>query len=213
MVPATRPTPVVVGILLAAGRSARFGSTKQLARWNDEPLVRRIAREAMASTLAGLVVVLGHDADDVARAIADLDVRATLNEDYAAGQSTSIRRGLDALPPEAAAAMFITCDQPLLTAAVIDRLLEAFREGGADAVVPAVAGSRRSPAIFARALFADLRALEGDTGGRGVLSEHAAAVREVAFADGAPFEDVDTTDAFRALRETARKSDHASQSD
>jgi molybdenum cofactor cytidylyltransferase len=210
--PAAHTSPVVVGILLAAGRSARFGSTKQLARWDGEALVHRIAREARASTLAGLVVVLGHDAEDVSRTIADLDVQVTFNADYAAGQSTSIRRGLDALPPEASAAMFITCDQPLLSTAVIDRLLAAFREGGADAVVPAVHGSRRSPVIFAKALFADLRALRGDTGGRGVLLEHAATVREVAFPDGAPFQDVDTPDAFLALRETPRTPEPGSQS-
>lgn len=197
---------VVVGILLAAGQSSRFGSTKQLARWDDdEPLVRRIARQALASSLGGLVVVLGHDAEAVAHALSDLAVRTTLNDGYAEGQSTSIRCGLDALPPDAGAAMFITCDQPLLGAAVIDRLVETFLAGDAEAVVPAVNGERRSPVIFGRSLFDDLRALEGDTGGRGVLRRHADRVREVAFDDGRPFEDVDTPDAWQALRETARR--------
>ncbi|MDX1389779.1 MAG: nucleotidyltransferase family protein, partial [Acidobacteriota bacterium] len=132
----------VSGVVLAAGPSRRFGRhpPKQLARLGGRVLVRRIAEEAIASKLCQVVVVVGFAAERVEQALAELPVVIVRNPDYATGQSSSVRVGLEAVDRAAAAAMFLPVDQPCLTADVIDALLDQRQRTGAAIVVPSHAG-------------------------------------------------------------------------
>lgn len=198
-------------MVLAAGLSRRFGDDppKQLAPFpsgaegNSEPLVRRAVRCALASEAAGVVVVLGHRRREVEAALAGLPVAFAVNSDPAAGLGTSVAAGAAALPAEAEAAFFLPCDQPLLTPAVLEHLLAAFRrrrgEPGAPPpiVVPAAPAScgaprRGSPVTFDAAYFPALRALSGRRGGREVMARHPDAVVEVELADDLALRDADT---------------------
>lgn len=196
---------MISAVLLAAGASSRFGDeVKQLARWRGETLVHRAARVALEAGCAPVIVVVGHRGAEVAAAVADLPVRIRENGRWVEGQSTSVRAGLAGVPSGAEGVIFLPCDQPLLTAGVLRRLVERAElgEGGhrgeIDAVVPTVGGERRAPVLFNRHAFTALETLTGDAGGRRVLGA-LAAVREVPFADPDPFRDVDTPEAFEAL--------------
>lgn len=170
-----RGFPFVSGVLMAAGASQRLGRTKQLLRFRGETLLRRAAREALSSRLAELVVVLGHEAERLRPELAGLNVRIVENADYAQGMSSSLRAGLEAISPQAEAALFLVSDQPRAEASLIDRILTAYAEARPDAeakpdaVVP-VAGSRPgNPVLVDRRHFPALMALRGDVGGRPVV--------------------------------------------
>ena len=79
----------------------------------------------------------------------------------------SVLRFAPAVSQDAAGAMFMVCDQPDLTAAIIDHLLDAFAHTNAAIVVPTAAGRRGSPVTFRRRLFTELAALEGDGAAHG----------------------------------------------
>jgi len=187
---------VIDGILLAAGLSRRFGRPKQLVPWRGKPLVVHMAETALASRLRHVVVVLGHAAHDVRRALLPLlrdpRLRVVFNADYEEGQASSIRRGLRALEPGAEAAMFLTCDQPLLTAPLLDALIEAFAAHRPLICYPVHGGVRGSPVIFAAELFPELMALSGDVGGRVLIEKYRARVHEQAIPSAKPLADVDT---------------------
>lgn len=195
----------VSAVVLAAGTSERFGGElpKQLHSFRGETLVRRAARVALASAAAEVVMVTGHRADDVERAVAGLDVRVVRNPDHARGQSTSVRAGLAAIDPRSAGALFVPCDQPLLDAATLDRLIARFAElppqRGPWAVAPAYRGRRGSPVLVGRGLFAALEELAGDVGGRRVLAARPDRVVVVEVDDAAPLADVDTLAELHAL--------------
>jgi CTP:molybdopterin cytidylyltransferase MocA len=79
VVATARSDAVPTGIVLAAGRSRRLsrvtgGGSKMLYRLGGEPLVARAARSLLALGLERVLVIVGHDADDVAAA-ACLDPR------------------------------------------------------------------------------------------------------------------------------------------
>jgi molybdenum cofactor cytidylyltransferase len=194
----------VSGVILAAGLARRFGAPKQLTVVDGRALVRRIADEACRSRLAEVIVVVGHEATAVQGALAGADVRIVENTAFQRGQSTSVRAGLAAVAPEALGAMFLVADQPALHAPLIDQLLDVFERTGGPIVVPAYGHRRGSPVTFARALFPELLALRGDTGGRPVIVAHPADVIEVAIGSEEPLADIDTPDDLARWLEAQR---------
>lgn len=187
----------VDALVLAAGRSSRMGGpNKLLATLDGVPLVRRAAEAALASRAASVTVVTGHMAEVVEAALAGLDVAIRHNPDYAEGLSTSLKVGIAALPAEAEAAVVMLGDMPRVTAATVDRLIDAYEPArGALAVVPTHAGARGNPTLISRRFFPDLAAVTGDVGARHVLKTYPEAVVEVEM-DEAVTLDLDTPEAL-----------------
>jgi molybdenum cofactor cytidylyltransferase len=163
---------VIAGIVLAAGQSSRLGRPKQLLPVHGEPLIRHTLRQVLASSLDQVILVIGHEADEVRAAVADLPVACVFNPDAAVGQSTSLRAGLAALSPDVEAAVFILGDQPGVDPAVIDALVTAWRTSGAAVAAPRYEDRMGNPVLFDRRVFPELAALEGDTGARPVVRAH-----------------------------------------
>ena len=147
-------------VLLAAGRSRRMGSPKQLLDVGGSPLLRRAAQSALASRCRPVVVVCGASAETVSRAVADLDVQVVRNADWEQGIGTSIRCGIEAISmSDVDAVVLALADQPLLTAGAFDRLVETWGSGGLPIVASEYGDTLGVPALFDRSFFADLLAL------------------------------------------------------
>lgn len=192
----------VSGVVLAAGASSRFRGVKQLLELEGRPLARRVVEAALGSRLAEVIVVLGHASDRVTRTLEGLKVRIVDNPDYRLGQSTSVVAGLSQVMPNAAAAVFMPADQPLLSSHLIDRLIDVHQEGGKIGV-PVYDGRRGAPVLFDRGFFAELKDLEGDAGGRNLLPRYAAQIVEVRVEDPRELADIDTRDDLRRFEQMA----------
>ena len=151
----------VHGLLLAAGTSSRFGeANKLLAEVEGEPIVRRAAETLLASSLASVTVVTGHEAGRVRSALADLDVTVVHASDYDAGQGHSVARGVAAVReahPDATGVLVALGDMPDVSALSVDRLVAAF------------GGERGNPVLFGAEYFDALATTAGDTGARALL--------------------------------------------
>ncbi len=204
----TGPRSAVAGIVLAAGRSTRFGANKLTAPFRGRPLVRWPVEAALASRLDPVVVVLGNEAAEVEAALSDLldgtRLRTVVNPDFAAGQSGSVVAGLRAVDGACRAAMFLMGDQPLLNARIIDALLAAHEAAGKDICHPVCGGRRRNPVIFSQRLFPEILRLTGDVGARALIARRPEATATVPFDDEAPFRDVDRLDDLARLEAGAR---------
>jgi molybdenum cofactor cytidylyltransferase len=177
------------------------GPNKLLADVGGRPLVRIAVEEALASRAQPVVVVTGHQREQVEAALKGLPVILAPNPDFAQGLSTSLKAGLAALPAGADGAIVCLGDMPQVDAGLIDRLVAAFEpEKGALVVVPTIAGKRGNPVVWSRRFFADLSRLDGDVGARHLIGAYPEAVVEVPVTGRAAFVDVDTPDALRAVR-------------
>ena len=192
----------VAAIILAAGRSTRMGGpNKLLAEIGGKPLVRIAVEEALGSRARPVIVVTGHQREQVEAALKDLDVTLVHNPDFGLGLSTSLKAGIAAVPAEADGAIVCLGDMPQVDASLIDKLIAAFDpERGALVVVPSIEGKRGNPVVWSRRFFSDLAALEGDIGARHLIASYPEAVTEVPLSDRAALVDVDTPDALRALK-------------
>lgn len=190
---------MVSGILLAAGMATRLGSNKMLLELNGRKLIQHGVETALASRLEELIVVVGHEAERVRRALRGFAVTIVYNENYAQGQSTSLRAGLGAVSSRAKAALILLGDQPRVSAHLIDRLLATYEITGAPIVAPAYQGERGNPVLFDRSLFPELLAVSGDQGGREVVARHRERMVTVPLASPDLTLDVDTWEDYQRL--------------
>ncbi len=190
--------------MLAAGRSTRLSGPrpKQLLDWRGEPLVRHVVRQAQASNLALVVVVVGHAAHEIQRALSGLGVEIVRNARLAEGQSASVQAGLERLEqlaPACGAAAFLPADLPYLEAALINRLIATWEASGAPIVLPAFQGRRGAPVLFDRRLFGELATIAGDAGGRQLFPAHESEIVEVELESVTPLLDIDTKEDLERL--------------
>jgi molybdenum cofactor cytidylyltransferase len=183
----------VAAIILAAGRSSRFGEANKLLEEIDgEAMVARVAALALASRARPVIVVTGFEAERVAAALNESGTTIVHNPDYAQGMSTSLRAGLRALPGESDGALILLGDMPRVNPSVFDALLAAFAANGTESIcVPVHAGRRGNPVLWGGAYFAEMMQLSGDRGAKQIMRLHPGKVVEVEVATSAIFEDVD----------------------
>jgi molybdenum cofactor cytidylyltransferase len=152
--PAQSPLLKIGAVLLAAGAGSRLGGRpKSLLELDGTPLIRRISITLSDAGIDAVVVVLGHHADAIERAVQDLPVRLMRNPSPDDGPASSLRIGLRALKPDVDAVIVLLADQPLITATDITDLVEPFKSrGDRQMVVPRVDGEPGNPVIIDAAL-------------------------------------------------------------
>ena len=203
--------PRIGALLLAAGQSRRMGGpNKLLAEIDGVPMVARVAQRLLASRARPIIAVLGNQADAVDAALGKLPVERVRNPDFAAGLSTSLKRGIAALPPELDGVIVCLGDMPLISGRHLDRLIAAFNplEGRA-IIVPTRRGKRGNPVLWSKRFFAQMTELAGDVGAKHLIGEHADLVAEVEMDDDAVLVDIDTPEALDALRQRRKPAGEA----
>jgi molybdenum cofactor cytidylyltransferase len=165
----------VGAILLAAGGSTRLGRPKQLLMYRGRTLLRHAVEQALASRARPLVVVLGADevrCQQELSGFAATEVVIARNPDWAVGMGSSIATGVTTLiarAPDVWAAIIVLCDQPLVTADVLDTLIARHTDAPDATVAAHYAGEPGVPALFPRARFDELARLDGASGAKRLL--------------------------------------------
>ncbi len=179
-------------ILLAAGSGSRFGGGKLTTILDGKPLITHPLEALHDSPVEETVVVVGANAERLSEVCKPYGVRIVDNPDWEEGQSTSVRAGLQAMSPDARAAVVLLGDQPLITAEAVSKLVETF-ESGSEVAVATYDGKRRNPVLFARSVWTTLIGeLSGDEGARSFLQKHPDIVMEVPCDEVGHPADVDT---------------------
>ena len=186
---------MISGVVLAAGTSSRFGSTKQILVLGSKPLVVHAIDALRDAGVGELIVVVGHDRDAV-EAVLPPDVRVVPNPAYRDGQATSLAAALHEVAEDSEAAIVLQADQPGVTAGDLRALIAGFR-----ATRGQIARLRYvdapGPALLSREIYAEAGHLHGDAGARLLIGSHPEWVHEVPVERHAP-PDIDTPEDFEA---------------
>lgn len=202
-------TAVIPALVLAAGRSSRMGRAKATLPIDDAggTFLTRIVRTFLDAGVDDVIVVVGHDAQAIvdAFAVSELRARFVENRDYDRGQLSSMVAGLSIADRPGVAAVLVTLvDVPLVSAATVRAVVEAYRRTGVPVVRPTSGTRHGHPLLIDRSMFAALRAADPETGAKPIVRAHASAAGDIAIDDEGAFLDIDTPDdyvrAFRGLR-------------
>ncbi|WP_411074467.1 NTP transferase domain-containing protein [Streptomyces sp. cmx-4-7] len=189
-------SPVVAGLLLAAGGGRRLGERpKALLTHRGRPLVEHAVGVLRAAGCEVVHVVLGASADAV-RERAELPGCVLVdNPEWAAGMGSSLRVGLASLaadPRGVDAALVSLVDQPGIGAEAVARVRAAY--GSRDSLAAASYDGRRGhPVLFGAGRWAGIaETAVGDRGARDYLVAHRDALTPVDCSDVADPYDIDT---------------------
>lgn len=190
-------------IILAAGASTRMGRPKLLLPYGGRTFMRHTAETAAASLCRPILVVLGAYANQLQDEIDDLPVRSVINERWADGIGSSIQVGVETLNTDGRAALtaalvLMLCDQPYVTAAVINDLVMAYHLNGKGIVASEYNSTLGVPALFGRKYFAELSTLRGAAGAKHIIAAHTSDVVPVPFPKG--MTDIDTPEDYQQLQ-------------
>ena len=204
---APRQAPTIAAIVLAAGRSRRMAPHNKLliADRTSKTMLARVVDNVLSSHARPILVVTGHMASDIERALTGKPVRFVHAPDYGDGLAASLRAGIAAVPPECAAAIVCLGDMPLVTGRMIDRLLAAYDpDSGKRIVLPTFNGKQGNPMLWDRSFFSEILAITGDSGARFLVGKYLEQVAEVEMGDDAVMRDFDTPESLATLPERLR---------
>ncbi len=193
---------MIAGLILAAGRSQRMGSSKLTLPWKDgQTVVEAVVAALRAGGLERVLVVVGGDRQAVERALAVYEVEVVENPDYAQGEMlASIQVGLRAMGEAPQAAMLTPGDLPAIQPATVRAVAAAWTSSKDPLCVPVHDGRRGHPVLVPRRYWPDLLSLGPGDSLRTFLRLHADEIRRVEVPDAGIHADVDTPEDYRATR-------------
>ena len=184
----------VVGILLAAGYSTRFGANKLLAplpagAHEAGMAVAAVAARRLAEALPEPIAVVRPRAQKVSQLLREVGCRTVVCKNAAEGMGTSLAAGIRAAR-DADGWVIALADMPYVRAATIRRIALALEEGALIAA-PSCGGERGHPVGFARRFLDELLALKGDEGARHILRTYPGSITVYETADRGVLQDID----------------------
>ncbi len=189
---------MINAIVLAAGQSQRMGTCKALLSFGQTTFLQQIVSVLNDSKADRITVVLGAQADKITGRIELPEADIVVNDQYLQGQLSSLIAAIESLPQQAEAIVVCLVDNPFIKAETVDSLIDAYRLSDAPIALPAFAGRRGHPALFSKALFAELLDAPLDKGARHVVRANAAKIVEIDAPDDSIAISIDTPADYRA---------------
>ncbi len=182
-------------MVLAAGKASRFGSTKQLAHFDGDPLVVRAMRTAERVCGRRTLLVTGNDWENVAAACEPLEGFMIHNPRFADGMASSLALGIHSLRNVADGVLLMLCDQPLVSAEHLEKLVDKWTASPRSIFPSGYANTLGPPIIFPARYFDELMDIRGDRGAKSVMDAYSDQVVTIPFEDAAI--DIDTPEDLR----------------
>jgi len=187
-------------IILAAGKSARLGTAKQLLNYRGKSLLQHSIDAALASLAKEVLVVLGSEKEIIEQELDQSKIEVIENPMWENGMASSIHYGLEGLKnilPKADAAIFMVCDQPFVNANLLNRLIEKYILTEKYIIACKYAETLGTPTLFHKSFFRELSNLEGDIGAKSLIIKYSYLLESINFDLGSI--DIDTRENYLNL--------------
>jgi molybdenum cofactor cytidylyltransferase len=177
---------MLAAVILSGGASSRMGSPKALLAYQGRPFLEHLLEVTLHPKIGIRRVVLGAHAEPIARNIALAANEIVINSEWERGQLSSIQAAIQSLQDSKDRAatptdgiLLCLIDHPLISAALVNELIEQFYVNPTHIVLPIYQTRRGHPVIFPATLYNELLQAPADKGARAVVWAHADEVLEV----------------------------------
>jgi molybdenum cofactor cytidylyltransferase len=170
---------MLAAVILSGGASQRMGSPKALLPYQGRPFLEHLLDVTKHPKIGVRRVVLGAHAEPIASAVKLASDEIVVNEDWEKGQLSSIQAAIRSLPAGTDGLILCLIDHPLISATLVDDLIERFYSAQMKIVLPVFRGQRGHPVIFSAALYDELLAAPLEKGARAVVWTHGGEIAEV----------------------------------
>lgn len=193
---------MIVAVVLSAGESSRMGSPKALLPISGVPFIEEIVRALKGTKIDRIIVVLGHQAEEIQKRIARLPVTFLVNKNYAQGQLSSLIVAIRSLAAEKTTekvdgVLVHLVDHPFISPALVDHMIDRFYETKKLVVIPRYGGRRGHPVIFSSRLFPELLSAPLEKGAKVVVHAHRDETLEIETDFAGVTIDIDTPEEYR----------------
>jgi molybdenum cofactor cytidylyltransferase len=170
---------MLAAVILSGGASRRMGSPKALLSYQGRPFLEHLLDVARHPKIGVRRIVLGADAEPIAKEVDLSPEEIVVNEEWEKGQLSSMQAAIRSLPPGTDGIILLLIDHPLISSTLVGELVEAFYTSRKAIVLPVYEGRRGHPVIFSSALYPELMNAPLETGARSVVWAHAGEVQVV----------------------------------
>lgn len=170
---------MLAAVILSGGASRRMGFPKALLSYQGRPFLEHLLDVTHHPKISTRRVVLGADAEPIAKEIHLSADEIVINNEWEKGQLSSIHAALRSLPPQTDGILLLLIDHPLISSALVGELIEAFYSSKKPIVLPVYEGRRGHPLIFGSSLFSELLHAPLETGARAVVWNHSSEIQVV----------------------------------
>ena len=190
---------MIVAVILSAGESSRMGRPKALLPIAGEMFIERIVGALKQTSVGKILVVLGHNADEMKQRVRHLPAEILVNPDYKLGQLSSLQAAIRHLEknPAVEAMLVHLVDHPYVDAKLVETMIKRFAESGKLIIVPRYNGKRGHPVIFSRELFVELLNAPMGQGAKAVVNAHREDTLEIDTDYEGITVDIDTPDIYQ----------------
>lgn len=170
---------MLAAVILSGGASSRMGSPKALLPYQGRPFLEHLLKITIHPEIGARRVVLGADAESIAKAIPLKANEMIINSQWEKGQLSSIQAAVRKLPAWTEGMLLFLIDHPLISSLLVGELIAQFHKSRKPIVLPVYEGRRGHPVIFSASLYPELLRAPAETGARAVVWAHADEVEEV----------------------------------
>jgi molybdenum cofactor cytidylyltransferase len=170
---------MLAAVILSGGASRRMGTPKALLPYHGGTFLEHLLSVTDHPRIGWRRVVLGADAQAIAEGMKLPAEEVVINENWEAGQLSSIQAAVRSLPAGTDGMLLCLIDHPLIIRELVGALVERFYESGKSIVLPVYKGRRGHPVIFASQLYQELLSAPLETGARAVVWAHGEEVCEM----------------------------------
>jgi molybdenum cofactor cytidylyltransferase len=193
---------MIVAVVLSAGESSRMGRPKALLPIQGIRFIEKIVTTLQSTRVDQILVVLGHNAEEMRRKVADLPVELVINPDYKQGQLSSLLAAIRTIESSRDAQsvdgiLVHLVDHPFIEADLVNLMIDRFYETKKLIVLPRYGDRRGHPVLFSKRLFAELLGTPLDQGAKAVVHAHRQETLEIVTEDKGVTIDIDTPEEYR----------------
>ena len=186
----------VAAILLAAGKSSRMGSCKQLLPLGETTVISRCLDTLQRGGVSIIVVVVSEGGQEVAKAAENGSALVVVNRERDGDMASSVRTGRDALGAGFSGVIVALCDNPLVDPATIESLVRQHAMFPDCIIAPRHQEYRGHPLLFARKI---LDELEKGMTLRDLMRQDPARVQDAPVEDPGILIDMDTPEDYARI--------------